>query len=107
MAKIFQFLKRDCKIEQTITLKTYLFGFNNALGLNHILLELKKEIFYNWKANIGVVTFCEYCMVKVRKIMIKEKEIMIANEHYQNFVEKWKSFTSIYDFNGPDQQIVY
>ena len=39
--------------------------------------------------------------------MTKEKEIMISNEQYQNFVEKWKTFTSIYDFNGPDQQIVY
>ena len=72
MAKIFKFLKIDCKVEQNITLKTYLFGFNNALGLNHILLELKKEIFYNWNVNFSVDTFCEHFMVNVRKIMIKE-----------------------------------
>ena len=107
MAKIFQFLKIDFKVEQNITFKTYLFGFNNALGLNHILLELKKETFYNWNANLSVVAFCEHFIVKIRKIMIKEKEIMITNEHYGDYVEKWKMFTNIYDFNGPDKQIIY
>ena len=46
------------------------------------MLELKKEILYNWNANISISTFCEHFMVKVRKIMIKEKEIMITNEQY-------------------------
>ena len=107
MARIFRFLKIECKVEQNITFKTYLFGFNNALGLNHILLELKKEIFYNWNASLSVDAFCEHFIVKIRKIMIKEKEIMITNEHYGDYVEKWKMFTNIYDFNGPDQQIIY
>ena len=107
MAKIFELLKSDCKIEQNITLKTYLFGFDNALGLNHILLELKKEISYNWNTNISVVAFCEHFMAKIRKIMIQENEIMITNEHYDEYVKKWKLFTNIYDFNGPDQQIIY
>ena len=105
MAKIFQFLKIDCTVEQNITLKTYLFGFNNAF--NHILLELKKDIFYKWNANLSDVTFCEHFIVKIRKIMIKEKDIMITNEHYDEFVEKWKMFTTIYDFNGLDQQIIF
>jgi hypothetical protein len=39
--------------------------------------------------------------------MIKEKEIMITNEHYGDYIEKWKMFTNIYDFNGPDQKIIY
>ena len=56
---------------------------------------------------MSVVTFCEHFIVKIRKIMIKEKDIMITNDHYDEFVEKWKMFTPIYDFNGPDQQIIY
>ena len=106
VAKISQFLKRDCKVNEIITMKPYLFGLKNAIGLNHILLELKKEIFYNWNANISVVTFCEHFMVKIKKIMVKEKEVMISNDHFGDYFGKWKQFTAIYDFLGPDQQII-
>jgi hypothetical protein len=106
VAKISRFLKIDCKVDENITMKPYLFGFKHAIGLNHILLELKKEIFYNWSANISVVTFCEHFMVKIKKIMVKEKEVMISNDHFGDYFDKWKQFTAIYDFLGPDQQII-
>ena len=39
--------------------------------------------------------------------MIKEKQIMIENDKFENSSEKWKDFREIYDFLGPDQQIIY
>ena len=43
---------------------TYLFWFEDNEGLNHILIELKKELFNNWNVNIGVDNFCELFLGK-------------------------------------------
>ena len=74
-------------------------------GINHILLELKKHIFYNWCAEIGVDAFCEQLKSKVKTIIIKEKAIALNNNRLTLFSEKWEQFTAIYDFRGPDMQI--
>ena len=100
VAKILQFLERDCNV-------TDIFGFKDNIGLNHILLELKKEIFYNWSEGVGEVTFCERFITKMRIIMIKEKQIMIEKDNFEHYIEKWNNFREIYDFLGPDQQIIY
>ena len=39
--------------------------------------------------------------------MIKEKQIMMEKENFENYSEKWIEFREIYDFLGPDQQIIY
>ena len=58
----------------------YLFGFKDNKGLNHILIELKKELFYNWDVNVEVDAFCERFLVKIRKLMVKEKHIMLGKK---------------------------
>ena len=86
----------------------YIFGIQGQefLGLNHILLELKKEIFYNWRENVGVDAFLESFKLKIKHLMIKEKQIAISGTDFESFVEKWKNYCEIYDFFGPDCQII-
>ena len=39
--------------------------------------------------------------------MIKEKQIMLEKDNFEKYFEKWNEFREIYDFLGPDQQIIY
>ena len=45
--------------------------------------------------------FIEIVKYNVKKLIIKEKIIMIE----KSFNNKWKAFLPIYDFMGPDPQI--
>ena len=107
VTKIINFLKIKCKVTEDISMVPYLFGFRNNAGLNHILIEFKKELFYNWNENIGVETFCERFKVKIRKIMVTEKQIMLSKNQFDRYFEKWEKFIEIYDFLGPDCQIIF
>ena len=102
--KIFFFLSQKCQIQETISLKEYLFGFSNNLGLNHALLELKKLIFYSWDPNIQVNTFLDLFILTVRKLIIKEKQFINSAKTYDQLKSKWDNFIEIYDFNGPDAE---
>ena len=105
---VVQFLKAKCKIGVDINMIEYIFGFQGSayLGLNHILLELKKEIFYNWKENVGVVIFLDHFKQKIMHLMIKEKQIAISGNKFEMFAQKWQNYCEIYDFMGPDCQII-
>ena len=107
IAKIVDFLRAECSATEQITLKTYIFGIRNANGLNHVFLELKKDIFYNWNPDVSVATFCERFLLKLRKVIIKEKHIMTARGKFDTFSDKWMKFSHIYDFLGPDPQIIF
>ena len=76
------------------------------MGLNQIFLELKKEVFYNKNLNACLVSFGEQFVAKIRKIIVKEKQIMMANNKFEDFCTKWQDFTAIYDYLGPDYQII-
>ena len=39
-------------------------------------------------------------------LMIKEKKIALIHDSFESFVDKWKQFHDIYDFMGPDCQIM-
>ena len=106
VGKIVNFLKETCKVKETIEIKSYLFGFKTNTALNHIFLELKKEFLYSFDKNVGAVTFCEHFIEKIRKKSIKEKACIKSDQMYNKFVEKWKEFTTIYDFHGPDLNII-
>ena len=67
IAKIVDFLRAECSATEQITLKTYIFGIRNAIGFNHVFLELKKDIFYKWNPGVIVAVFCERFVVKIRK----------------------------------------
>ena len=84
----------------------YLFGKKDEPGLNHVLLEFKKHLFYNWHQDTSPALFCEQVLNIVRKLIIKEKQIFIAENKLPEFSSKWKKFSDIYDFYGPDLQIV-
>ena len=92
-----------------INAENYLFGFSelNRVGVNHVLLELKKLVFYSCKDDISVVAFRELFKNKIRSLIIKEKTIAQSNNEYATFCVKWDSFTAFYDFRGPDLQILY
>ena len=90
-----------------VTEEKFSFGFcgPNRKGINHILLEFKKHVLYNWKSEIGVIAFCELLRRKIRSLIIKEKYIAQQNDNFSTFNNKWENYTSIYDFRGPDVQI--
>ena len=104
-----EYLQAECNVVVDITLEKYLFGFGSSehCALNHILLELKKHIFYNWSEDIGVEAFCEQFIKTIKSIIIKEKTIAVYSDTYSTFDEKWKLFTSIYDYRGPDNPLIY
>ena len=102
--KFFKYLYNKCDQNINISAIDYLFGIRGAKynALNQILLELKKRIFYSTIEELLDVTFCEQFISKLRSLMIKEKQIMLKNNALDKFCSKWKDFSSIYDFNGPD-----
>ena len=92
-----------------ITMKQYLFGFqgNKFLGLNHVLLELKKYIFYNFEENVRVIHLFERFQRRIMHLIIKEKIIALKTESFESFRVKWGNFTEFYDFYGPDCQVIF
>ena len=100
------FLKQNCGLQENVGIVEYIFGFKTNMALNHILLEFKKEAFYNFDTNIGVNTFCERIISKILRIIIKEKNCVNSKKMYELFVKKWENLTFIYDFRGPDLNII-
>ena len=106
---LVSFLKNHCKVRVDITMITYLFGFQGTeyQGLNHILLEFKKYIFYSWEEDVTVLNFFEAFRRKIMHLIIKEKQIAVKSDNFETFANKWELYTEFYDFFGPDCQIVY
>ena len=104
----FNFLQTECNYPSRISIKDYIFGIQGAkyLGHNHFLLELKKTIFYSTAADLDSPTFCDQFYNKIKTIIIKEKYLSLKNGQFNQFCEKWESFSKIYDFRGPDIEIV-
>ena len=96
------------QLSSHISIIDYLFGIQGAkyLGHNHFLLELKKTIFYSTTADLVSRTFFEQFYNKMKTIMIKEKQLALKNGHFKPFCAKWESLSKIYDFRGPDVEIV-
>ena len=86
----------------------FLFGIHGCQynGVNHILLELKKFLFYDWKPDICVDELCAKFRLRIIKIIIKEKNIYLVSNRIHEFYTKWEHFKYIYDFRGPDVQII-
>ena len=105
---IFNFLKSECGYSRTISIIDYLFGIQGGkyVGHNHFLLELKKTIFYSTTADLNSQTFCGLFYNKIKDIIIKEKQLALKNGNFSQFCVKWENFTTIYDFRGPDIQMV-
>ena len=103
--RISDFLKIQCNFQGNIDSLQYFFGFKNNIAVNHIVLELKKELFYNWDSNVDVGIFLERFVAKIRKIMIIEKQCIKTDKMFNQYSKKWDEFSVIYDFRGPDPSI--
>ena len=106
VVKILAFLKDQCKIKENIDSLHYIFGFKNNPALNHILLELKKEVFYNWDSEVTLDNFFGRFVAKIRKIMIIEKGCIKGDRTFDQYCKKWDAFLEVYDFRGPDPNVV-
>ena len=104
LCQILNTLHRKCSQTKDISLVEYLFGKvgKKYLALNHVILELKKLIFYSDSTLLSYHGFTELFEYKVRALMIKEKKVFQRKNGYSIFEEKWRDFTYIYDFRGPD-----
>ena len=103
-----ELVQRNTQVDN-ISVNNYLFGFGGSgnIALNHVLLELKKHLFYNWIENSVIETFCEHFASILRSLIIKEKIIALYSNKYEKFNEKWKAFIDIYDYRGPDMPLIY
>ena len=107
-----QFLLNEEKVwtgrDESLNMVEYLFGTDDyeCDGTNHFLLELKLFLFYDFLEGESLESTIGRFYNKLRNIIIKEKNMAKGDFKYEKFVEKWKYFTSIYDFRGPDVIIV-
>ena len=106
------YIRDACQLNINIGLVDYIFGYNKSVkfadGLNHCLLELKIFIFYNsvnWGEENIQLTLKRFIRL-LSRLMIKEKLLSIRNNKYELFIEKWDSFSGIYDFRGPDFEMI-
>ena len=101
-------LKKVCKLVEHISLTEYLFGKMGSenLGLNHVILELKKYIFYASFECLNSPSLSDLFFNHIKNLIIREKYIALRDDRYENFCLKWHNFAVIYDFKGPDPEIV-
>ena len=101
-------VKKVCNLVEHISLTEYLFGKMGSenLGLNHVLLELKKYIFHASFECLNSPSLSDLFFNQIKKLIIKEKYIAIRDDKYEIFCLKWNNFALIYDFKGPDPEIV-
>ena len=102
--RVLKYIKDNCNKLYTPNMVEYIFGKTGIefLGLNHLLLELKKVIFYSKKENLSSPHFFELFSNRIRNLIKKEKKIHSENNSFGDFLIKWKDFTVFYDFRGPD-----
>ena len=102
--KILRYITTKCNKSYTVSMIEYIFGKTGFefLGLNHLLLELKKMIFYAKKEDLSSPYFFELFCNRIRNLMIKEKISQSEKNKFEEFLSKWKDFTAFYDFRGPD-----
>ena len=74
ISNIFTFLVDNYKKVKSLSMIDYLFGIQGREndGMNHLLLELKKYIFYDWSQEYSVDYMSEQFLFRVVKLIIKE-----------------------------------
>ena len=105
---IFAYLIENCQAINKINMLDFLFGIpgQSNKGVNHVLLELKKKLFYSLLTDSNPLIFSEEFKNDIIYIMIKEKEIAIKKGCVLDFYAKWENLIYIYDFRGPDLIII-
>ena len=101
---IFQQIKDWSNYPRSISMEEYLCGLFGADvdGINHFLIETKLFVFYSWKENEPPEARLARFYSIVRRVIMTEKKLAKTSIKYDIFAEKWKFFTEIYDFRGPD-----
>lgn len=102
LSKIFKFLTDDCKAVPNISHIDYFLGSKENIGLNCLLLELKKFIFYNFDHNSNVDIQINMFKSRLKRIIILEKRYYLRRDKIDYFHEKWEKFSEVYMFYGPD-----
>ena len=99
ISDIFVLLIENCQAIEKLNMLDYLFGVpgQQNKGVNHILIELKKKIFYSLLSDSNPVLFCQNFKNEIIQIIIKEKEIALRKGNLLKFYDKWDSFMYLYD----------
>ena len=63
-------------------------------------------IFYNWKVELSTNSNINGLVSKIRRLIILEKNMSKSDISFDMFADKWKYFTDIYDFRGPDNVVL-
>ena len=92
LSKIFKFLTDDCKAVPNISHIDYFLGSKENIGLNCLLLELKKFIFYNFDHNSNVDIQINMFKSRLKRIIILEKYTIYAGTRLIIFTKSGKSF---------------
>ena len=90
-------------------MEDYIFGLKgNNEALNQILLELKVFNFYNLQENPNTSneTFQKTFLSRIKKLILKEKDIAILGNKYDEFEYKWDKYLLIYDYRGPNVDFI-
>ena len=108
ISNIFSLIVDKCKAIGHINMMDFFFGIPGIEydGVNQVLIELKKFIFYDWKAEVCVDELCARFTLKIIKLIVKEKTIFLSSKKIDRFNTKWENFKYIYDFRGPDIHII-
>ena len=101
---MFVYSIEKCQAIDKLNMLDFLFGIpgQRNKGINHVLLELKKKIFYSHLLDSNPVFFCEQFINDIIHIIIREKDIALKKGCIIKFYAKWENLINIYDFRGPD-----
>merc|ERR1711954_591741 len=102
LSQMFLFLINECKAVNYIEETDYLLGFINKDGLNSILLEIKKFIFYNFSHEKSIDVQLNMMKNRLRRLILLEKKYYASTNKLNFFYSKWESFSPIYMIYGPD-----
>ena len=102
ITKVFHILINDCKAVDHISQIGYLLGFPDKEGLNSILLEVKKFIFYSYDPDKSIDIQISMLESRLRRLIILEKKYYSAIDKWDHFFDKWEIFSAIYMTYGPD-----
>ena len=89
---------------EQLSVEEFLFG-TDELGTNNFILELKIFLFYDFKENVQLYGNVDSFYHSIRRVIIKEKLLSRGKPKFDRFERKWRNFTLIYDFRGPDPLI--
>ena len=108
LSNFFQFLKKECNISVEFDMVQYLLGYsgNENFGLNQVLLELKKAIFYSWGNNMDCNTFLNKWNIMLRKQWLRKSYWWLKTTNIWVFLKNGKNFSQFMTFWDPTSNCI-